>query len=222
MKRALPIVAAVALVAAAPATSSKPSGLSPNITNAYWPMKPGSRWTYKDGATQTNVVTVLKKTTTILGIQARDVHDVVLEHGKVIEDTHDWYAQDSKGTVWYMGEATKEFEGGHVSTAGSWRAGVDGAQAGVIVPAHPKVGVSYRQEYRKGEAEDSARNVSLDEQVTVPAGHYDHLFMTRETSALEPKSLEYKFYARGVGPVLAVSVSPTLDFEKLLSYKRGA
>jgi hypothetical protein len=221
MKRALMLIAAVALVAAAPATSSKPSGLSPNITNPYWPMKPGTRWVYREGA-QKNVVTVLPRTETILGAKVRTVHDVVYENGKLLEDTLDWYAQDSTGTVWYMGEATKEYGGGHVSTAGSWRAGVDGARPGVIVPAHPKIGASYRQEYRKGEAEDWGRNVSVDEQVSVPQGHYDHVFMTRETSALEPTSLEYKYYARGVGPVLAVSVSPSLGFEKLLSFKRGA
>lgn len=204
--------ALIALVAAAP-------GFSPNITNPYWPMKPGTQWVYRDGP-QRNVVTILKRTETILGAETRTVHDVVYEKGKLKEDTYDWYAQDKKGTVWYMGEATKEYSGGSVSTAGSWRAGVDGARPGIIVPAHPKIGASYRQEYRKGEAEDWGKNMSLDEQVTVPQGHYDHVFMTRETSALEPRALEYKFYARGVGPLLAVSVSPTLGFERLVSFKR--
>jgi hypothetical protein len=200
--------------------AAHPSNLSPNITNPYWPMRPGMQWVYSEGP-QKNVVTVLKRTETILGVQTRTVHDVVYEKGKLLEDTHDWYAQDAKGTVWYMGEATKEYEGGHVRTAGSWRAGVDGAHPGIIVPAHPKIGASYRQEYRKGEAEDWSRNMSLDEQVTVPRGHYDHVFMTRETSVLEPRALEYKYYARGVGPVLAVSVSPSLGFEKLVSFRRA-
>ena len=192
------------------------AGLGPNITNPYWPMPPGTRWVYRDGATQRNAVTVLKRTDTIDGVQTRVVHDVVYAHGKVVEDTIDWYAQDAKGNVWYMGEATKEYSGGHVSTEGSWKAGVDGAQPGIVVPAHPAVGASYRQEYLKGHTEDEARNMSLDEQVRVPAGHYTHVFMTRETTRLEPKALEYKYYARGVGPVLAVSVSPTLDFERLI------
>lgn len=220
MKRLLLLIGVGALVAAAPATSA-PHDLSPSITNPYWPMKPGTRWVYREGASQKNVVTVLKRTDTVDGIQARAVHDIVLERGKVIEDTVDWYAQDSEGNVWYMGEATKEYSGKHVSTEGSWKAGIHGAQRGIIVPAHPKIGASYRQEYLKGHAEDSARNVSLDEQVTVPAGHYDHVFMTRETTRLEPKTLEYKFYARGIGPVLAVSVSPTLGFERLVKVTHG-
>lgn len=207
-------LALIALLAASP-------GFSPNITNPYWPMEPGTRWVYQEGA-QRNVVTVLSRTETIRGAETRVVHDTVAEHGKLIEDTYDWYAQDRRGNVWYMGEATKEFSGRHVSTEGSWRAGVNGAQAGIIVPAHPRIGASYRQEYLKGHAEDNARNLSLDEQVTVPQGHYDNVFMTRETTPLEPRVLEYKFYARGVGPVLAVSVSPTLGFEKLISFKRGA
>jgi hypothetical protein len=219
MFRELAAFAVGAAVVAAPSVAAPP-GLSPDITNPYWPMKPGTRWVYQEGAAQRNVVTVLKKTETILGAQARTVHDVVYEHGKVVEDTYDWYAQDRQGTVWYMGEATKEYEGGHVSTAGSWRAGVDGAKPGIIVPAQPKIGVSYRQEYLKGHAEDTARNLSVDEQVTVPTGHYEHVFMTRETTRLEPKVLEYKFYARGVGPVLATSVSPMLAFERLVKFTR--
>jgi hypothetical protein len=223
MKRALLIVAAVALLAAAPgATSPRPSGLSPNITHPYWPMKPGTRWVYREGATKKNVVTVLSRTEKILGFATRTVHDVVYENGKLKEDTEDWYAQDRKGNIWYMGEATKEYSGGSVNTEGSWRAGVSGAQPGIIVPAHPKIGANYRQEYLKGHAEDNARNMSVDEQVTVPKGHYEHVFMTRETTPLEPKLLEYKFYARGVGPVLAIDVSPSLSFEKLISFKRGA
>ncbi len=222
MKRALLVITAVALVAAAPGTSAKPSGLSANITNPYWPMKPGTRWVYREGATKKNVVTILPRTTRILGFETRAVHDVVYEHGKLKEDTEDWYAQDRKGNVWYMGEATKEYSGGRVSTDGSWRAGVNDAQPGIIVPAHPRIGASYRQEYLKGHAEDNARNMSVDEQLTVPQGHYDHALMTRETTPLEPKVLEYKFYARGVGPLLAISVSPDLSFERLVSFKRGA
>jgi len=222
MKRALIILTAGALVVAAHAASANQPGLGPNITNPYWPMKPGTRWVYKEGSTQKVVVTVLPRTETILGAKTRVVHDVVSKNGRVIEDTYDWYAQDRKGNVWYMGEATKEYSGGQVNTEGSWRAGVNGAEPGIIVPAHPKIGASYCQEYLKGHAEDNARNLSLDEQVTVPQGHYDHVFMTRETTPLEPKVLEYKFYARGVGPVLSVSASPDLQFEKLLQFKRGA
>ena len=40
------------------------------------------------------------------------------------------------------------------------------------MPAQPKVGLRYRQEYYKGHAEDKAPIMSLEEQVEVPFGHF--------------------------------------------------
>ncbi len=119
-------------------------------------------------------VTVTNQTKTILGITATVVHDRVTEDGEIVEDTIDWYAQDEWGGLWYLGEDTTEFENGEpVSKAGSWEAGVDGAQAGIIIPPSPEVGMSYRQEFYAGEAEDLGRILSLDELVEVPFGSYD-------------------------------------------------
>ena len=134
------------------------------------------------------------------GVVARVVHDESRERGVPVEITDDYYAQDAKGTVWYMGEATTAYEKGKpASTEGSWEAGVDGARPGVIMPAHPKVGMAYRQEFLKGHAEDHAKIVSLNERVKVPLRRFRHTLMTLETTPLEPDVLEAKFYARGVG-----------------------
>ena len=84
------------------------------------------------------------------------------------------------------------------------------------MPARPRPGLRYRQEYYAGHAEDQARIVSLHEQAQAPAGHYTNVLMTRETNPLEPRVLEFKFYARGVGPVLAVTVSGGAEREELL------
>jgi hypothetical protein len=150
------------------------------------------------------------------------VHDRVTEKGELVEDTFDWYAQDRRGSVWYLGEDTREYEDGKVvSTAGSWEAGVGGAEAGIIMPARPKVGMEYRQELSPGEAEDEARVLSLDEQATVPAGRYRRALLTRDTNPLDPKVHEYKLYARGVGPVMAIGTSPEREFEELLSFRKG-
>jgi hypothetical protein len=81
--------------------------------------------------------------------------------------------------------------------------------------------MEYRQEHYAGEAEDNGEILSLDEQVGVPAGHFADVVMTRDTDALRPRVLEYKFYARGIGPVLAIGVSGGDDREELLSYRRG-
>ena len=168
---------------------------------------------------QRNDVTVTEKTKTIMGIEAVVVHDVVRKDGRVSEDTFDWYAQDADGNIWYLGEDTAEYENGKVTTReGSFEAGVDGAQAGVIMPADPQVGQSYQQEYYKGHAEDAAKNLSLDEQVEVQFGHFTGVLETAESNLLEPKVDEHKFFAKGVGPVLALTLSGGSDREELLDY----
>ena len=63
--------------------------------------------------------------------------------------------------------------------------------------------------------------VSVREQAEVPFGHFRRVLMTRDVNPLEPKVLEFKFYARGVGPVLAISVSAVSDREELLRYTKG-
>jgi hypothetical protein len=204
-----------------------PADFTTRIDNPYWPMRPGSRWVYREtdqeGARQRVVVTVMRRTKMIAnGIRARVVRDVVTEDGKPVEKTNDWYAQDKTGNIWYLGEATTEYENGKpTSTEGSFEAGVDGARAGIIMPANPRPGMAYREEFYKGHAEDKARIVSLREQAEVPFGHFKRVLMTRNTNPLEPKTLEFKFYARGVGPVLAIGVSGGSDREELVRFRRG-
>jgi hypothetical protein len=184
-----------------------------DIDNRYWPMEPGTRWTYREideeGKELVVVVTVSTETKKLAnGITARVVRDTVTEDGELIEDTVDWYAQDADGNVWYMGEETAEFEGGKVTTkAGSWEAGVEGALPGIMVPADPVDDMKYRQEYYAGEAEDNGEVLSVSEQAEVPAGHYTDALLTKDTNTLEPKVLEFKLYAPDVGPVLALGVS---------------
>jgi hypothetical protein len=203
-----------------------PADFTTEIDNPYWPMEPGTRWVYREtdseGTLQRVEVTVTRKTKQIAnGVEARVVHDVVTEDGEPVEITDDWYAQDSTGNVWYMGEKTAEYENGKVVTReGSFEAGVDGAQPGIIMPADPEPGLTYRQEYYEGEAEDRGEIVSLDEQAEAPFGHFKNVLMTKDTNPLEPKVLEFKFYARGVGPVVAVSVSGGSDREELIEFHR--
>jgi hypothetical protein len=202
-----------------------PANFVDTIDNPYWPMTPGSRWVYREtdaeGTVQRVVVTVTDGKKTIEGIEATVVRDTVTEDGEVVEDTFDWYAQDKWGNIWYLGEATKEYDGAKVSTAGSWEAGVDGALAGVVVPADPEPGLAYRQEYYAGEAEDEAVVLSLDEHADVPQGSYENVLKTKDLNPLEPGLVEHKFYAKGVGPVLALTVSGGSSREELLSFVSG-
>ena len=189
-----------------------PAAFTTTIDNPWWPMRPGARWVFREAnpgePVQRVVVTVTHRTKRIAnGVRARVVHDIVVSHGRTIEDTFDWYAQDRAGNLWYLGEDTTEYaRGGGVSTAGSWEAGVDGAQPGIALPAHPRRGLRYRQEYHAGDAEDRAVVLSLSGSARVRAGSYDGLLMTRDFTPLEPGATERKYYARGLGPVLSITL----------------
>jgi hypothetical protein len=203
-----------------------PARFTTAIDNPYFPMTAGTMWSYDevsaDGTVQHVEVTVLAETKQIAGVETRVIHDLVTEDGAIVEDTLDYYAQDDAGNIWYFGEETAEYENGKVvSTAGTWEAGVDDAQPGIALPANPTPGLEYRQEFLAGEAEDQARILSIDEFADVASGSYSKLLMTRETTPLEPGLLEYKFYARGVGQVLGITVAGGSDRQELLSMARG-
>jgi hypothetical protein len=203
-----------------------PAAFTVDIDNEYWPMEPGAQWTYREvdeeGQELAVVVTVSSETKKVAnGVTARIVRDTVTENGEVVEDTFDWYAQDTEGNVWYLGEDTAEFESGVItSRAGAWEAGVDGALPGIIMPAVPRDDMKYRQEFSKGEAEDNGEVLGVEEQVEVAAGHYDDAVLTKDTTTLEPDVVEYKLYARGVGPVLTLGVSGGGGREELVGYKK--
>lgn len=180
-----------------------PSNFVGTIDNPYLPLEPGTVREYENVSSEGKeriVVTVTDRTKVVDGVTATVVHDRVTEaDGTLVEDTYDWFAQDKKGNVWYLGEATKAYDGDKVSEAGSWEAGVDGARAGVVMMAEPKVGTAYYQEFYRGEAEDQGKVLALDEPVTGPTGSYDNAVKTADSTALEPDVLEHKWYARGVG-----------------------
>jgi hypothetical protein len=196
------------------------------LDHPFWPMAPGSRWVYREtdaeGTEQQVEVTVTGDTKEIIGIPATVVHALVTANGQIVEDTLDWYAQDALGNLWYLGEDTKEYENGEVvSTEGSWEAGVDGAQPGIILPADPQVGQAYRQEYYAGQAEDAAEILALDKHVEVPFGTFDNVLETRDFTPLDPDVEEHKFYARGVGPVEVRQTSGGSSHEVLLTFEPG-
>lgn len=213
-------------------TGDEPVELDPadffdRIDNPYWPMAPGTRWVYRQtdgrGGAQKVVITVKDRTRRILGIDTTVARDVVTERGEPVEDTLDWFAQDVCGNVWYLGERSKEYEDGEVvSTEGSWEAGVDGAQAGVVMPAEPVAGLSYRQEHYAGHAEDAAQVLSVQERAQVRVGTFRDVLLTKDFTPLEPRVLEYKLYARGVGPVLVLEVSGGSAREELVRFDQPA
>jgi len=194
-----------------PTPSPDPDDFVAGITNEWLPFTPGSQWLYtstSDEGTQTITVTVLEETRLVAGITATVVQDMVLdEKGRTLEETYDWYAQDRAGNVWYLGEDTTSWVDGQPDKSGSWEAGVDGAQAGIVMLAVPRVGDGYRQEFYEGEAEDQAEVLSLTEQVTTPLGDFLNVLQTADSTPLEPDVLEHKFYAKGTGLVREEDVS---------------
>ncbi len=183
-----------------------PEDFVSEITNPYLGFADGRVFTYEgetDEGLETIVVEVTRKHKTILGVRTTVVHEQAFLDGELIEDTFDWFAQDKDGNVWYFGEDSKEIEDGEiVSTEGSWEAGVDGAQPGIIMLAQPEVGLSYRQEFYEGVAEDMAKIISLDETVSIGLGNFTGSLETLEWTPLEPGARENKFYQPGIGLIL--------------------
>jgi hypothetical protein len=188
-----PAIAPVAFVAA--------------VDSPYYPLAPGAELVYTEGADSVRVV-VLPDIKVILGVTCTVLHDESFEGGELIEDTYDWFAQDTQGNVWYFGEDTKTLSGGTVvSTEGSWEAGVDGAKPGLIIPGNPSVGQVYRQEYYACVAEDMGKILDLNASAAVPYGTFTGCLKTRDFTRLEPGVSENKYYAPGVGLVLTIDVA---------------
>jgi hypothetical protein len=197
---------------------------SATITNPYWPQPEGTTFTYrsvgKDGC-EINPVQVTDTITTIDGVAARQLHDQVYEDadcdgtadsGYPSEDTLDWYAQDTKGNIWYFGEDTASYCNPNdpqmvCTTMGSWKAGENGAKPGIVMLANPSPGAFYRQEYAE-DAHDMAKVLRLNSSVTlgfdnsIDPDEYADCLITKEWSPLENGSIEHKYYCPGKGLML--------------------
>jgi len=175
------------------------------VQNPLFPLTPGTVYTYRHvtpGGVETNTVEVTHDTKLIVGVTTTVIHDRVTVGGTLSEDTFDWYASDKDGNVWYFGEDTKKYEGGVVSTVGSWEAGKGNAEPGIIMLAHPHMGDVYQQENAPGVVADMARVKGLNESATVPYGTFTGCLKTQEWTPIEPGNRAFKFYAPGIGTVL--------------------
>ena len=185
--------------------SIDPANFVATVDNRFWPLKPGTGFHYQGlrGKTpQTDDELVTRQTKRILGVRCTVVRDTVSERGRPIERTFDWYAQDRQGNVWYMGEDSFELQHGRfVKGSDSWKAGVNGAKPGIIMPGNPQPGDSYRQEYYPpGQALDQAQVLGYSATVKVPYGTFKRSLVTSEFSPLEPQT-EKKYYVAGVGEI---------------------
>jgi hypothetical protein len=233
--RTLSLVFAVVVLAMGwvlDAGAGAPGGIDPAdftspAPNAYFPLVPGTVSRFRgeeDGERFRERVVVTDRTREVAGVTTTVVVDVLKVDGLLAERTQDWYAAANDGTVWYFGEDTAEYdEAGHViSTEGSWEAGVDGAVAGIIMPADPRPTDAYRQELFPGHAEDQAWIVQRHTTVTVPYGRLDHVVRTLEWSRLEPGVVGVKFYAPGLGIVRERALSGGVEILELVEVTTAA
>jgi hypothetical protein len=187
-----------------------PADFTVRIDNPFFPLPPGTTFIYrgrKELSKERDVFAVTDRTV-VIGVTCRVVHDRVFMRGILQENTFDYFAQDRDGNVWYFGEDTEELDkkGNVVSTEGTWRAGVNRAQPGVIMEAHPQVYDHCFQELAAPLAQDKATVLSLHETVSVPLAKFRNGLLTKEFTQLEPGNVEHKFYAPGIGFVLSVVV----------------
>jgi hypothetical protein len=190
-----------------------PAKLSPVVDNPYFPLAAGTRSIYEgqevDPATGETVelrveTSVRDANVKVSGIEVTVVDVSEFEDGELVEKTEDYYAQDTSGSVYYIGEKVDDFEGGKlIGHEGQWRAGQNGARAGEFMPSAPKVGDVFEQERAPGVAEDRSEIVDTGVSVTVPAGTFNDCI---ESEDLDPISglVQNKFYCRGVGLVQEV------------------
>lgn len=210
------------------------------IDNPYWPLLPGMRVVYSEVSQDECIVNEVQVTSdsktdfdgAYAGLAARVVLDREWQDGDcdggrdvLLESTDDWYAQDDAGNIWYVGEDTTEYEYDDegnflgISKEGSWEAGTDGAIAGLIMLAQPSPGAFYQQEFLADVAEDSAKVIGVDRQVSTGLGTFTGCLVTKEWSPLSRGAIEHKYYCPDAGLVLVrefrgkTTVAEAVDIE---------
>lgn len=206
------VITALVCVASAQGAAGQ---FTAHVTNPWFPLTPGTQYVYKgvkDGKPSRDVVTVTRRVVVINGAPCVTVEDRLYLGGRLEERTTDWYSQDAAGSVWYFGERTAELDRhGHVtSTEGTWRAGVDGASAGIYMPSAPRLGQTGRQEYYKGHAEDHFKVIGI----------FPNAVLTEETTPLEPGVVDHKLYVRGLGTAYEQTERGGDERNELVSVKR--
>lgn len=180
------------------------------VTHTYLPLVPGTFREYRnDDEGERFIHTVLDRRESIFGIDAAVLRDDAFEDGLLVERTFDYFAQDTAGNVWYMGEDVTNFiyddDGNLISTnsASAWRSGVNGALPGFIMPADLTLGFNYYQEFAPADdALDNGTTFALIPQIDLAIGSFFDVLQVFETTELDPTAREFKYYAPGVGLIL--------------------
>lgn len=170
-----------------PTPSADPADFVDEVDNPWLPLTPGSVWVYVDGGEKVTV-TVTEETRVVQGVTT-----TVVEQSGAWAASERLYAQDDRGNVWLFGEVRDDR---------AWEAGVDGARAGLAMPAEPRLGDGYALASAPGVAEDRATVLAVDATVRVAYGTFDRALQTQESTPLDPDRVQRAYYAEGVGLVL--------------------
>jgi hypothetical protein len=182
-----------------PTPDPRPQDFTTRIDNPWFPLRPGASSTYEvEGTAQTRAITVTDRTETVAGVQTVVVDRVLTDRrGRTLEESEAYYAQDHAGNVWLFGEK---------GPARSWRARVDGAEAGLAMPATPRLGDGWRGEYADGVAEDVIKVYAMHQEREVPAGDYRDVLVLDVTSPLTPGSRVRVYFTQGKGLISSEAI----------------
>jgi hypothetical protein len=175
------------------------------IDNEFFPLAAGDELVLEgedDGETIRVEITVSDPidTEVVDGVETLVMVETEYEDGELVEISYNFMAQADDGTVCYFGEDVDIYEGGVVvSNDGQWRAGVDEALPGIIMPADPLVGDAFFQEFAPGVAEDMSSVVAFGRAISVPAGDFDDTLTAKDCNPLEDAETDRKVYVRGIG-----------------------
>ena len=188
---------------------------SPDGKNPYFSIKPGNfrrlEGTDEDGIDVVVEITVLRRTkmVTIRGpegerirVRTRVIEEREWENGNLKEISRNYFARcKGTGDIYYFGEDVKIYNarGRLVSRDGSWRAGRDGAEPGLIMPSVFLVGAKYFQEVAPGIAMDRAHHTRTGLEVVTPLATFQDCVKVVETTPLERGERSIKKYAPGFG-----------------------
>jgi hypothetical protein len=182
-----------------PTPSPDPGDFAASVDNPWLPLTPGRLWTYDVSASRATSLEVRVEDVpeTIAGVACVVVHGTATdEAGAVVRESDAYFAQDLRGNVWLLGEQTPDR---------SWRAGVGGAEAGLAMPAEPRVGDGWAVERAPDGATDDATVLSVDTETTVPAGTFADTVVIETRAGVGDVDVTRRTYAEGTGLVEALT-----------------
>ncbi|HXF71423.1 MAG TPA: hypothetical protein VNO79_02275 [Actinomycetota bacterium] len=197
------------------------------IDNRFLPLEPGTRWVHRGSSLEGRrrvrhrvVFTATDLTKEVACVRTLVGWDRDFVDGELVEKELIFLAQDLEGNVWHLGQYAEIYDGEQFDGAAPWLVGyLQGARAGVLMPADPRVGTpAYSEGYAPPPYfwDDHARVIARGRETCVPAGCFEHVLVIEEFEPTKPGAFQIKFYAPGVGPVRTGWRGPNEEEQEVL------